>query len=83
MTASAPNSAARSRVISSITAAGCAGSEVYLRMATSRRLLVERGDVGEGAADVDPDAQRHEAGLRAQRAVAAASTLRSVVKATP
>ena len=34
-----------------------------MRTATSAPILVEGGDVGEGAADVDPDTQFHEAAL--------------------
>ena len=49
-----------------------------------RRILVEGGDVGEGAADVDTDTQFHEVvALVRNFAVAAASTLRSSLKATP
>ncbi len=48
-----------------------------------RRVLVEGGDVGEGAADVDADAQFHEAALVRSFAVASASTLRSSLRATP
>jgi hypothetical protein len=58
--------------------------EIFANREQLALALIEGGDVGEGAADIDADAQIHRSVfLRRSRTVASASIARSVSRATP